>query len=93
MNITHSRFDSGFERYYSDLKSAIENRFPGQVNVLPVRDEDLTGNFEVTLLETQQLVHSKSKKGMGRCESPEERERLFAIVQLYLDFAAKSQRQ
>ena len=85
--------DSGFERYYSDLKAAVETQFPGKVNVLPIRDEDLTGNFEVTLVETQQLIHSKTKKGMGRCESPEERERLFAIVQLYLDYAAKSQRQ
>lgn len=63
------------------------------MSVVPVRDEELTGNFEVTLVETEQLVHSKSRKGMGRCESAEERERLFAIVQLYLDFAAKVRKQ
>jgi selT/selW/selH-like putative selenoprotein len=79
----------GFERYYSDLKGALEREFPGQVEVISVKDEDMTGNFEITLMGTNQLIHSKTKKGMGKCESSEERQKLFAIVKLYLDFLSK----
>ena len=53
-----------------------------------IKDIGVTGNFEITLMNTKQLVHSKSQ-GMGKCESPEERSRLFKVVRLYLDYAAK----
>jgi selT/selW/selH-like putative selenoprotein len=79
----------GFERYYLDIKAALDARFPGRIEVVPIKDEDLTGNFEVTLLDTRQLIHSKTKKGMGKCESPAERESLFAIVDVYLKFLDK----
>lgn len=81
----------GFDKYYNDLKEAIELNFPGRVRITPIRDADLTGNFEITLPATKQLVHSKTKKGMGKCESKEERDKLFAIIKLYLDFLEKKQ--
>jgi hypothetical protein len=39
---------------------------------IPLKDNRITGNFEVTILNTGELVHSK-KRGKGKAESREER--------------------
>ena len=44
----------------------------------------ITGNFEVTLLETGELIHSK-KNGSGMCNSESEKQALFAKIREYLD--------
>jgi hypothetical protein len=50
--------------------------FIGQLQITPLRDPGATGSFEVTVLESGDLLHSK-KNGAGKCESPEERDTLF----------------
>lgn len=39
---------------------------------IPLKDNRITGNFEVTILNTGELVHSK-KRGKGKAQSSEER--------------------
>lgn len=82
----------GFDQYYFDLVEALQRRFPDQLELSFVRDPQETGNFEVTLLSTNQLVHSKARKGMGLCVAGEERERLFQVVDLYLEFAKRKRK-
>lgn len=48
-----------------------------------VPDEGTTGNFEVTLVETNDLVHSK-KAGKGKCETDEERYAVISAIDAYL---------
>ena len=55
----------------------------------PIKDIGVTGNFEITLMQTKQLVHSKTTQGLGKCESEEERKRLFAFIKIYIDFIEK----
>ena len=48
-------------------------------------DAGTTGNFEVTLVETNELIHSK-KGGKGKCESSAERA---AVVEKINEFLSK----
>jgi len=48
------------------------------------KDPGVTGNFEVTLVETGELIHSK-KAGKGKCESNAERAAVVEKIQAYLD--------
>jgi hypothetical protein len=59
------------------------------VELEPIKDIGVTGNFEITLVQTKQLLHSKTTQGLGKCESDEERQRLFKFVKIYLDYAEK----
>lgn len=52
-------------------------------------DIGVTGNFEITLMQTKQLLHSKTTQGQGKCESEDERKRLFSFIKIYLDFIEK----
>ena len=55
----------------------------------PIKDMGVTGNFEITLMQTKQLLHSKTTQGLGKCESEDERKRLFSFIRIYLDFVEK----
>jgi len=50
-----------------------------RLKIEPLEDPGTTGNFEVTIQPSGELIHSK-KRGKGRCESKEEQEALFDIV-------------
>jgi len=83
----------GYERFYLSLKEALEERFPGKIDLYPVKDIKATGNFEITLLNTDppKLIHSKqTMEGLGKCESKEERNRLFKILSVYEEFMSQS---
>lgn len=47
--------------------------FPLNRRFVPLKDVRITGNFDVTILETGELIHSKKKQGKGRAESARER--------------------
>ena len=51
-----------------------------------IKDAGVTGNFEVTLVETGELIHSK-KSGKGKCESNTERAAVCEKIQALLDSA------
>jgi selT/selW/selH-like putative selenoprotein len=63
---------------------ALEDAFPGKVKVIAKKDPGTTGNFEV-FLPNGELIHSKSKKGQGKCESEEEREAVIEQVRAFVD--------
>ncbi len=68
------------------MKRTVESEFPdGKVEVIRNRDTETTGNFEVTLLETGELIHSRRDPnlGGGRLNSEPEKERLFSILRRY----------
>lgn len=66
------------------LAIALEDAFPGRITVDYTQDPGTTGNFEVTLVETGQLLHSKAR-GQGKCQSREEKEAIIEKIQAYLD--------
>jgi hypothetical protein len=43
----------------------------------------LQGNFEVSV--DGELVHSKTTRGQGRCETPEEQQKLIDSIQAIMD--------
>ena len=59
------------------------------VELEPIKDMGVTGNFEITLMQTKQLLHSKTTQGLGKCESEDERKRLFGFIRIYLDYLLK----
>ena len=75
----------GYEKYYLQLREALEEKFPGRIEYFSVKDLEATGNFQVTVLSSRppKVVHCKKTLGMGKCESLEERERLFMILDGY----------
>lgn len=63
---------------------ALEDAFPGQVEVDAVADRDITGRFEVTF--RNQLVHSKATiSGHGKCDSRAERDAVVAKITAILN--------
>ena len=70
----------GYKKYYNALCLALDDEFgSGVVGTTFTADPGTTGNFEITLVETGELIHSK-KGGQGRCESEEEKQALFAKI-------------
>eukprot|EP01041_Mallomonas_annulata_P009569 gene9569-19883_t len=49
-----------------------------------ILDPGTTGNFEITILNTNELIHSKKIRRQGRCESGQEKEQLFFILDDFL---------
>jgi selT/selW/selH-like putative selenoprotein len=72
------------QRYFDPLAVALEDEFPGQVEVKGVRDPQTTGNFEVVIQSTGELIHSKSKHGQGKCETQEERDAVIEKIRAHL---------
>jgi len=47
------------------LKTFLESQpFASEIKLEPIQDHGISGNFEVTIVETNQLIHS-AKRGMG----------------------------
>jgi len=64
---------------------AIEDEFEDAVTCTFTMDPGTTGNFEITLVETGDMIHSKKEGGLGKCESDEEREALFTKLTEYIE--------
>jgi hypothetical protein len=47
--------------------------FADKINVVALKDSATTGNFEVAVKDTGQVLHSKRKDGKGKAESASER--------------------
>jgi hypothetical protein len=50
-----------------------------------IEDPGVTGNFEVVLVETGKLIHSKRTGGKGKCESNKERGALTETLREFID--------
>lgn len=64
---------------------ALDDEFPGLLNIVGLKDPGVTGNFEVFLKETGQILHSKSKLGQGKCQTEEERNKVIEKIQEFID--------
>jgi len=53
--------------------------------MVPKEDAGVTGNFEVRLLETKELIHSKRTMGHGKAESAAEVQAIVDKIQSFLD--------
>lgn len=65
----------GYKKYYTALRDFLYSQ-PGvaeKVELIPLEDPGTTGNFEITVLETGEYIHSKKKYGQGRAESQAEK--------------------
>ena len=52
-------------RYFNRLREFLNSQpFASEIEVQGLMDSAITGNFEVAIVETKQLIHS-SKRGMG----------------------------
>ena len=69
----------------NSLKKVLEEEFAGDIDVQLIRDPGVTGNFEVVLVQTGELIHSKKSGGKGKCESDKERGTLIATLQDFID--------
>ena len=68
------------------LKRRLEAVFPPEELVMePLEDPGVTGNFEIVLVNTGELIHSKKTRRQGRYESDREVDALVAIVRTYLE--------
>jgi hypothetical protein len=52
------------------LRDFLESQpFANDIRVVEKKDSSITGNFEVTLVELDKLIHS-NRRGMGKCSNP-----------------------
>jgi len=63
---------------------ALDDEFPGQLEIIGMADRGTTGNFEVVIKSTGELIHSKTKRGQGKCQTEAECEAVFAKVRAHL---------
>ena len=74
----------GYKTHYKKLKSAIGNCFGKRVKVRGDQDTKVTGNFEVFIVETGTLIHSK-QAGKGRGTGAKSQQRMIKKIQAVLD--------
>lgn len=74
----------GYGPYAESLKQKLESEFGSQVVVVKKRDPGVTGNFEVTILNNGQLIHSKKTRGQKKCEKSEEVKAVFDHIRAFL---------
>lgn len=72
------------QRYFDPLAVALDDAFPGQLKIVGVKDAGTTGNFEVFIEATGELIHSKTQRGQGRCETEDERDAVIEKIRAYL---------
>lgn len=75
--------NKGYGRYYNALKVALEREFPGEITVIGLQDRGTSGNFEVTIEETGEVIHSKKLKNQGKCETAAEKQAIFDKINAF----------
>ena len=61
--------------------------FGDDLQVQFIKDAQATGNFEVVITNTNELIHSKRSGGGGRCESAAEQQAVIDKIQSFVDSA------
>jgi hypothetical protein len=64
---------AGYGKQYEDLRTYLERKLGDKIEVVAKKDKKITGNFEVSVVKTGEMIHSKRAAGQGRAESKEER--------------------
>jgi hypothetical protein len=78
---------TGYKKYYNGLRDFLysQSSVADRIELIPLEDRGTTGNFEVTVVETGQFLHSKKKYGQGRAESTAERMAILEQIEELLD--------
>lgn len=73
--------NTGYNRQYKSLEKFLLARVDGRrVQLIPKEDPGVTGNFEITVVPTGQVLHSKRHAGQGKAESDKERAALLEQI-------------
>jgi hypothetical protein len=79
----------GYKRYYTALKRFLLLRVNGhKLQVIPKEDIGTTGNFEVTVVGSGQVLHSKKQyhsKGQNKAETDGERQAILNQIQVLIE--------
>lgn len=75
----------GYGKYSNALKDILISEFDTDVEITLSADQGKTGNFEVKIENSNELIHSKSNGQGGRCETSAEQQAVIDKVQAYID--------
>jgi len=53
--------------------------------VIEEKDRGVTGNFEVTILNTGEIIHSRKTRGQGRAENSTEKNEIAVKIEMALE--------
>ena len=81
-------YTKGYKKYSDGLHAFLSKQpFYNDIDVVPVKDRGITGNFIVTIEEGRGrniMIHS-NKHGKGRASTDSERRAIADQIQMYLD--------
>ena len=80
-NLGYRRYYDGLSKYLLSSQSTVANK----IEMIPMEDRRVTGNFEVTVKNTGQVLHSKRHAGQGRAESEAEKRAIMEQIEEVLD--------
>jgi len=84
--LVFASFFAGYGRHYKALESFLSSRLPNNVvQVIPKKDFGITGNFEVSVIGTGQVLHSKRHAGQGKAETEAEKQAILEQIQELLN--------
>jgi hypothetical protein len=63
----------------------LTQEFKDLIAVTEQADRGITGNFDVTIVNTNTLIHSKKQLGQGKCESMAERQAIVSKIKEALE--------
>ena len=75
----------GYGRSSRALKDYLTQEFKELIAVTEQSDRGITGNFDVTIVNTNTLIHSKKQMGQGKCESMAERQAIVTKIKQALE--------
>ena len=71
---------SGYAKYYKSLREFLSSQLDSnQVEIVPLEDRGVTGNFDVTV--DGEMIYSKLKMGQGRAESAADKQTILEEIQ------------
>ena len=76
---------TGYGKYYNGLRDFLVSQLGDRIEILPKKDRRATGNFEVSVVETGQLLHSKTTMGQGKATTQGERMAILDQIMEILD--------
>jgi hypothetical protein len=77
---------TGFERHFLSLQEFLYRQpFGDRLEIIGVKEEAFTKNFDVMIGDDQQLVHSKESAQQGCAQSELERIMICEFIEEYLE--------
>ena len=78
---------TGYRRHYDGLKDFLSSQpdVSDKIELVPREDAMVTGNFEVSVIKTGQVLHSKRHAGQGKAQSESERNAILEQIKELLE--------